>query len=120
VGRLGRALARLVPAGRRDWAEAVWAEASDVPPGLPRLAWLAGGARVMAGEVLSARAAGRWLLFAAAAAAAAWAAWPGHPGGLSVAVARVDVIAMVALLAGPPSAATSSPPPSASKDTGSS
>ena len=26
---LGRAGARLVPAGRRDWAEAVWAEARE-------------------------------------------------------------------------------------------
>jgi hypothetical protein len=40
---LSRAGARLVPAGRRDWAEAVWAEAHQVPPGWPRLAWRAAG-----------------------------------------------------------------------------
>jgi len=28
---------RLVPAGRREWVEAVWAEAPEVPPGLRRL-----------------------------------------------------------------------------------
>ena len=27
----GPGLARLVPAARREWAEAVWAEAHDVP-----------------------------------------------------------------------------------------
>ena len=32
-----RALAWLLPAGRRDWAEA-----HEVPPGLARLAWRAG------------------------------------------------------------------------------
>ncbi len=35
--------ARLLPAGRRDWAAAVWAEAHEVPPGPARLAWRAGG-----------------------------------------------------------------------------
>src|SRR5512146_876450 len=100
--RLGRAVARLVPAGRRDWAEAIWAEAGEVPPGLRRLAWLAGGARAMAGDALTARAIGRWLLFAAAAAGAAWAAWPDLPGGFAAVVARMDVITIVALLAGLP------------------
>ena len=32
---LSRAGARLMPAGRREWAEAVWAEAQEVPPGWP-------------------------------------------------------------------------------------
>ncbi|HXL94564.1 MAG TPA: hypothetical protein VN969_37005 [Streptosporangiaceae bacterium] len=102
MGRLGRALARLVPAGRRDWAEAMWAEAGEVPPGLRRLAWLAGGVQVMASQVLTARATGRWLLFSAAATAAAWAAWPGRPGGFDSVVARMDVVTIVALLAGLP------------------
>jgi len=43
MSRLGRAAARLVPAERRDWAEVLWAEAGQVPPGLARLAWHAGG-----------------------------------------------------------------------------
>jgi hypothetical protein len=95
-------VARLVPAGRRDWAEAVWAEAGEVPPGLRRLAWLAGGVQVVAREALTARAIGRWLVFAVAAAVAAWAAWPDLPGGFATVVARMDVITIVALLAGLP------------------
>jgi hypothetical protein len=39
----GRAVAWLLPAGRRDWIVAVWAEAHGVPPGLERLAWREGG-----------------------------------------------------------------------------
>jgi hypothetical protein len=54
MSRLGRAawrgVARLIPAERRDWAEAIWAEAREVPPGLRRLAWRAGGIRLMAME----------------------------------------------------------------------
>ena len=42
---LSRAAARLAPAERRDWAEALWAEADEVPSGLARLAWRAGGIR---------------------------------------------------------------------------
>ena len=38
-----RALVWLLPAGRRDWLAALWAEAEEVPPGLTRLAWRAGG-----------------------------------------------------------------------------
>jgi hypothetical protein len=102
VGWLGRAAARLVPSGRRDWAEAIWAEAGEVPSGLRRLAWLAGGLRVIAGEALTARAIGRWLLFAAAAATAAWSAWPGSPNGYATVVARIDVVATVVALAGLP------------------
>ena len=89
-------MARLVPTGRRDWAEA-----GEVPPGLRRLAWLAGGVQVVAREALTASAIGRWLLFAAAAVAA-WAAWPDLPGGFATVVARMDVITIVALLAGLP------------------
>ncbi len=36
---LVRAAARLLPPGRRDWAEAVWAEAHELPAGWQRLAW---------------------------------------------------------------------------------
>ena len=47
---LGSAGVRLLPAGRRDWAEAVWAEAREVPAGWPRLAWRAGGVWLVARE----------------------------------------------------------------------
>jgi len=98
---LGRAVARLLPAGRREWAEAVWAEAREVPPGWPRLAWRAGGARLIAREAHVARGAGTLLLFTVAAGAAAWSAWPGPAVGNAGAV-RVDIIVLVVLLAGLP------------------
>ena len=63
----GRAAARLLlPAGRRDWIEAVWAEAYEVPPGLPRLAWRAGGIWIVARETLTPRWLVKVVLFAAA------------------------------------------------------
>jgi hypothetical protein len=99
VGRLGRAAARLVPAGRRDWVEAIWAEADGVPSGLSRLAWLAGGVRVVAREARIARRIGRWLLFAAAVAGAVLATWPGSLSGFATAVARIDVVTVVLVLA---------------------
>jgi hypothetical protein len=108
MGELARVMAAvrsfavwLMPAGRRDWAEAVWAEAHQVPPGLARLAWRAGGVWVLAREALLPRRLGRAVLFAAAAAVAAWAAWP-QPGVGHAAVSRFHVIATVLLLAGLP------------------
>ena len=67
---------RLVPPGRRDWAEALWAEAHEVPAGWPRLAWRAGGLLLLAKEGQMTRRIGILLLGAVAAGAAAWAAWP--------------------------------------------
>jgi hypothetical protein len=95
---LSRAGARLLPAERRDWAEAVWAEAQEVPPGWERLAWRAGGVWLMAREAKMVRWIGSRLLFAAVAGAATWAAWPAGPA----AMVRADVIATVLLLAGLP------------------
>jgi hypothetical protein len=97
----GRAAGWLLPAGRRDWAAAIWAEAHEVPPGLARLAWRAGGAWVIAREALMPRRLGRAALFAAAAGAAAWLAWP-QPGVGHAAVSQFHVIATVLLLAGLP------------------
>ena len=65
---LSQAAARLVRDGRRDWAEALWAEADEVPPGLARLAWRAGGMRLIVREARLLRVAARSLVFAAAAA----------------------------------------------------
>jgi hypothetical protein len=98
VNWLGRAGVLLLPAGRRDWAEAVWAEAHEVPAGWPRLAWQAGGVWLIAKEAKMARWIGSRMVFAAAAGAAAWAAWPAGPA----ATVRADVIATVLLLAGLP------------------
>jgi len=98
---LSRAGARLLPAERRDWAEAVWAEAQEVPPGWPRLAWRAGGVRLIAREAQMVRRIGILLLFTAAAGTAAWSAWPGSSVSHATTV-RADVIVTVALLAGLP------------------
>ena len=97
-----RGAARLLPAGRRDWVEAVWAEAPEVPPGLARLAWRAGGVWMLAREALLLRRIGRAMLFAAAAAVAAWAAWPGSSARFATPGVRGYVITMVLLLAGLP------------------
>jgi hypothetical protein len=103
MGRAGRAVRRcalqLVPAARRDWIMAVWAEESEVPPGWRRLAWRAGGVQLIAREALMPRRTGTALLFAVAAAVAAWAAWPGPPAYLAVSNQRALVIAMIAVLA---------------------
>jgi hypothetical protein len=98
-----RGVLRLVPAARRDWAEAVWAEAHEVPAGWPRLAWRAGGVLLIAKEGQMARRIGMLMLGAVAAGAAAWAAWPESSVRLSHGAAdQGDVIITLALLAGLP------------------
>jgi hypothetical protein len=96
-----RGAAWLLPADRRDWVAAVWAEAHEVPPGLKRLAWRAGGVWMLARGALMPRRLVRVALFAVAAAVAAWAAWPGA-SVLHAAADRFGVIATVLLLAGLP------------------
>ena len=97
----GRCVAWLLPAGRRYWVAAVWAEAHEVPPGLERLGWRAGGVWMLAREGLMPRQLVRAALFAVAAAVAAWAAWP-EPAAGHAAVSQFHVIATVLLLAGLP------------------
>jgi hypothetical protein len=97
-----RGAAWLLPAGRRDWAAAIWAEANEVPPGLARLTWRAGGVWVLAREALLPRRIRRAALFAAAAATAALAAWPGSSASLATTSVRGYVVTMVLLLAGAP------------------
>ena len=98
----GRGAAWLALGGRRDWAEAVWAEAYEVPAGLARLAWRAGAVRMIAREALMARRIASSLLFAVAAAYVALATWPGSAGSFATVTARIDVVAIVLLLAGLP------------------
>jgi hypothetical protein len=78
AGTLSRMLAgaaRLLPADRRHWAEAVRAEADQVPAIGPRLTWLAGGFWLVAKEGGMARKIGYWIGAAGIAAAAAWVVW---------------------------------------------
>ena len=97
-----RAVARLVPAGRRDWVAAVWAEAPEVPPGLRRLAWRAGGVRLLAREAVMVRRIGGLLLFAVAAGLVVRVTWPGSSASVDTPLDRVYAITMVLLLAGLP------------------
>jgi hypothetical protein len=101
-GAVRRAALRMMRAVRREWIEAVWAEAPDVPAGWRRLAWRAGGVQLIAREAQMRRSIGTAALFAAAATAAAWAAWPGPPAYLAVSGSRALVIAMIVVLAGLP------------------
>ena len=71
---LGRG-ARMLPPGRRQWAEAVGAEAGEVAAGWPRLCWLAGGLWLVVREANMVRKFVYWLGVGAAAAAAAWVVW---------------------------------------------
>jgi hypothetical protein len=100
LGAAGRGAAWLLPARPRDWMAAIWAEAHEVPPGLPRLAWRAGGVWMVARVALMPGRLVKVALFAAAAAAAAWAAWPPPTIGHAT-VSRFGVIVTV-LLAGLP------------------
>ncbi len=100
VSAVGRCIARLVPARRRDWVEAVWSEAHEVPPGLQRWAWRAGGIRVFARGWLLRRSLWSTLLFAAAASFIGWEFWSGSPGGVSAVSVRVYVVSMLLSLAG--------------------
>ena len=66
-----RQAARLLPPERRPWAEALQAEAGQVPAGWPRLRWLVGGLVVVAREAHLARKLVYWLGLGAVATAAA-------------------------------------------------
>lgn len=105
LSALLRYAARVLPADRREWAEAAWAEAASVPVGRRRLAWLAGGLWMAAGQAGLMRRAARWLAFAAAVACVVRIGWPGSAASPATLINRVDVIAAVALLAGLPWAA---------------
>ncbi len=91
-----------VPADRRQWAEAVWSEAAEVPPGWRQLSWLAGGLRLTVQQAMPTRRLRYLFAFAAAAAGTAWSAWSGPPGDAAIVINRVDVIAMVVILAALP------------------
>jgi len=74
AGLLGY-MARLLPPGRRQWAEAVEAEAGEVAAGWPRLHWLAGGLWLVAREAKMARKVVYWLGAGMVAAVGVWVVW---------------------------------------------
>lgn len=73
--RMLRDTAWLLPSARREWAEAVRAEADLVPAGWPRVGWLAGGLWLAVKEAEIMRKVVYWLGIGAVAAAAGWAVW---------------------------------------------
>ena len=70
-----RHAARLLPPGRRQWAEALQAEAVALPAGWPRLGWLAGGLWLVVREAKMMRKVVYWLGILVVTAAAAWVVW---------------------------------------------
>jgi hypothetical protein len=101
-----RVLALLVPAERREWADAVQAEASQLPAGWPRLDWLAGGLWLVVKEAQMVRKAVYWLGIGAVAAVAAWGIWRGWHGvpasDAEAPTDRVRLFVVAAALAGIP------------------
>jgi hypothetical protein len=75
LARMLRDAARLLPPARRDWVEAVRAEAELVPAGWPRAGWLAGGLWLAVKGAEIVRKVVYWLGIGMVAAAAAWAVW---------------------------------------------
>jgi hypothetical protein len=105
---LDRALVRcagLLAPGRRGWADAVRAEAGEVPAGRARLGWVAGGLWLVAREAQMVRR----ILYGLGVAAVAVAAvavmrylWSGANAGRDAEWDKARVLLLVALLAGLP------------------
>ena len=74
----------LLPAGRREWGQAVWAEAGDVPAGRVRLSCVVGGLWLVVGEAEMIRKIGYTGAGVAAGATMVWLDW--HPGSSNPAV----------------------------------
>jgi hypothetical protein len=93
---LARCWVRVVPAERREWAEAVWAEAGEVPAHR-RLSWVAGGLWTVTRQAGIVRRIGYWLGVAALAVGASemvslvWRGAPVAPGFRSVSVPQMSV-----------------------------
>jgi hypothetical protein len=97
AGLLGRS-AGLLPAARREWAQAVLAEAGEVPAGAGRVAWLGGGLWMVAREAVMGRVI-RGLAFAAGAVGLVWIGWPGASSNSATPLNRMYVTGTVVLLA---------------------
>ena len=92
-----RRLAGLLGEHRRDWVHALLAETDDLPARSARLAWLGGGLRLVAREVLMNRIV-QALAFAAGAVALVWIGWPGASTNSATPVNRMYVVGTLVLL----------------------
>ena len=99
LGALLRRSTVLLPAGRRGWAEALCAEADDVPAGRARLSWLVGGLWLVAREAEMIRRIGCGTAGVAAGAFLVWLDW--HPGSANPAmpINRATMIGVGLMLA---------------------
>ena len=97
AGLLGRS-AGLLPAARREWAQAALAEAGEVPAGAGRVAWLCGGLWLVAREAVMSRVI-RVLAFAAGAVGLVWIGWPGASSNSATPLNRMYVTGTVVALA---------------------
>src|SRR5690348_6910763 len=96
-----RLLAGLLGDRRRDWVDALLAEADDVRRPVARLAWLGGGLCFVVRELVMNRIL-QALAFAAAAVALVWIGWPGASTNSATPVDRLYVVGTLVLLAGLP------------------
>lgn len=104
--RMHALAARLLPADKRQWADAIAAESGQVPAGWPRLTWLAGGVWMTMREAGMARKVGYWIGAAGVLAAVSWVVWlswhtsgPADPESMTD---RVRMLAGAATLGGLP------------------
>jgi hypothetical protein len=101
--RLSRAggwvVARLLPAERREWAEAIWAEADEIPSAAGRLRWYVGGTWLLAKEPSMVRRAVSSVVMAALLTVMAAAAWRPAASSSNTLVVRALPIATVATMA---------------------
>ncbi len=88
----------LLPHGRADWLEGLVAEAAATRAGRGRVAWLVGGVRLLAGELLR-RSAIQVLTFIATAGIVVWVIRPGRSSDAAVPVNRIVVPGFLVLLA---------------------
>ncbi len=98
--------ARLLPSGRRQWVEAVRAEAGQVPAGRERLSWIAGGLWLAVKEANMARKIGYWLGVGAVAVIAGWIVWLSFwgtaPTDAEAVTDRFRIVVLLTALAGLP------------------
>jgi hypothetical protein len=99
MASLLRWTAARLPAGRREWVEAVLAEVGDVPAGSARLSWLAGGLWLVAREAGMIRRIGYAAAGLVVGASFVWLDW--HPGSANPAMPtnRITMISIMVMLA---------------------
>jgi hypothetical protein len=104
AARVLRRSVALLPADRREWGEAVWAESGAVPE-QHQLDWLLGGLWLVARQLVSVARLAYWIGLGAVAALAGWVVrdgWQGSALNPATDGNRVRVIALVIALAALP------------------